>query len=374
MADDLMRQNSSNNIIFFRGTSGLWNVGWGKMKRSEHPDFSSVSFYLPDFFLKDSLPWWIPENFAQWRDFNQLEELLRSLQNTIEKTSSDLNFAEFPEEKNKWNWKEPKASEFEEIISHILSDISLGRLQKAVPIVISSAQQTPTFRERLTFLNRLQQLPLQWMVYGGWWENGWEGILGATPELLFSLQDFCLKTMALAGTAPVEGPSLLLSEKDLREHEIVVSDIAQQLQLLMENPLAGDLVIGKIKEINFGRIKHLCTTMELKSTPCLFLDVVRRLHPTPALGVYPRSAGNSWLQLGEKADHRLRFGAPFGVNFSAGSGECCVAIRNIQWQKNRTFLGRGCGIVEGSQFELEWNELKLKRNVVLEQLGFELLK
>ena len=45
-----------------------------------------------------------------------------------------------------------------------------------------------------------------------------------------------------------------------------------------------------------------------------------------------------------------------------------VAIRNIQWDVDKTLLGSGCGIVSESKIEREWNELTLKRKAVKELL------
>ena len=44
------------------------------------------------------------------------------------------------------------------------------------------------------------------MAYGFWTEAD-EGMIGATPELLFEQTRDGLETMALAGTRPVETPS-----------------------------------------------------------------------------------------------------------------------------------------------------------------------
>jgi len=46
-----------------------------------------------------------------------------------------------------------------------------------------------------------------------------------------------------------------------------------------------------------------------------------------------------------------------------------VAIRNIQWDKNKSYIGSGCGIVKKSELNKEWAELTLKRNSVKKYLG-----
>jgi isochorismate synthase EntC len=47
-----------------------------------------------------------------------------------------------------------------------------------------------------------------------------------------------------------------------------------------------------------------------------------------------------------------------------------VAIRNIQFNENGVVsLGSGCGIVNSSELQSEWQELLLKRQTVREMLG-----
>jgi menaquinone-specific isochorismate synthase len=88
-------------------------------------------------------------------------------------------------------------------------------------------------------------------------------------------------------------------------------------------------------------------------------QVTQLIHPTPALGAYPRVEGMKWLREFDREMPRERFGAPVGYT-RKGESTCYVAIRNVQWKDFQLKLGAGCGIVPASQFESEWNEILLK--------------
>ena len=63
-----------------------------------------------------------------------------------------------------------------------------------------------------------------------------------------------------------------------------------------------------------------------------------------------------------------QFGAPFGVVID-GEFTSVVAIRNISWKEDAVFLPSGCGVIEESSLQNEWNELELKRQFVKKIFG-----
>jgi menaquinone-specific isochorismate synthase len=103
------------------------------------------------------------------------------------------------------------------------------------------------------------------------------------------------------------------------------------------------------------------TPLSAKFTKDISFDaIVKALHPTPALGALPRIPGQQWLQEQDVNLPRYRYGAPVAIQEANKKTTCAVAIRNVQWDNNWMGLGAGCGVVLGSQFENEWNELQLK--------------
>lgn len=105
-------------------------------------------------------------------------------------------------------------------------------------------------------------------------------------------------------------------------------------------------------------MKHLMTPITLFGAVG-FQQLTEALHPTPALGAYPKGAGKSWLMHYQTILPRGRFGAPVGY-WLEDRGGAHVAIRNLQWSENRMRIGAGCGVVLESEEDKEWNELNLK--------------
>jgi len=88
------------------------------------------------------------------------------------------------------------------------------------------------------------------------------------------------------------------------------------------------------------------------------IDAVRALHPTPALGGFPREAARNWLREHEGIE-RGRYAAPFGWLTRTG-GEFYVAIRSALLRDDRAWLYAGAGIVRGSEPDREFEETELK--------------
>ncbi len=184
--------------------------------------------------------------------------------------------------------------------------------------------------------------------------------------------------MALAGTRRDRDRealgSLKSDPKEMREHGLVIDGISESLEGL------GLLLQFPTEELPLPGLSHLKTRLELRAEQDLSFDeLVRRLHPTPALGAYPREAGKAWLsRLDQKSPiRRRRFGAPFGARYGelhaselGGTGKCVVAIRGLQWRDNELCLPVGCGVIAESQLEREWQELQGKIRAVKGILGF----
>ena len=93
--------------------------------------------------------------------------------------------------------------------------------------------------------------------------------------------------------------------------------------------------------------------------------LIRKLHPTPALGPLPRTTETMSQLIGwrQRLDCPAQFGAPFGVLHN-GRFEAIVAIRGIWCDGTHIRIPAGCGIIEASRLVNEWRELRLKRESV----------
>jgi Tfp pilus assembly protein PilO len=92
------------------------------------------------------------------------------------------------------------------------------------------------------------------------------------------------------------------------------------------------------------------------------------LHPTAALGGWPREEAHLLLQSFDSKKSREYFGAPFCFE-SLEKIFCVVMIRGLQWKSNKVFIRAGCGVVEQSKFENEFKEVCLKTKAIEEKLS-----
>jgi isochorismate synthase EntC len=218
-------------------------------------------------------------------------------------------------------------------------------------------------------LGRVPSLPRNLYAYGFFRPASDTGtgspefLVGATPELLFEFDGSRrLSTMAVAGTRRAGRGAVRLdrSPKDRIEHQSVVDDLLGQLAGW------GQPVASPIEVRAFGELEHLAVDIQLEAAGSLdFEAIARRLHPTPALGVYPRGrAGSDWLAAIDPGGDRKRFGAPFGLRWPSGAGRCVVAIRNLQYRDGRLEIWAGCGVVSESRYGNEWQEVLDKMQAV----------
>lgn len=198
--------------------------------------------------------------------------------------------------------------------------------------------------------------------------------LGCTPEKLVALRSTFILTDGLAGTISrgktatedtILERRLLQSDKDLVEHGFVVEAIGSRLKEITHNINFPEQP-GIRKYTN---VQHLYTpitaSLNKNVTP---LQIIEKLHPTPAVGGHPREMTLQHIQNLEKID-RGWYAGPVGWLNSNGRGEFCVAIRSGLIQQNVIRFYAGCGIVSESDPESEWNETNLKLIPMLSALA-----
>jgi len=204
--------------------------------------------------------------------------------------------------------------------------------------------------------------------------RGTRCFLGATPERLVRVRGGEVSAMALAGTAPRGrddeedrrlGEMLLAGSKDRVEHAAVVD--------LLREDLAGVCTEVSADEgprlLKVANVQHLCTPLTAKiRPPVTLLDLVARLHPTPAVGGVPRNEALEWIHRYEGLD-RGWYAGPVGWVDQTGEGEFAVAIRSALLHGDEAVLFAGCGIVAESDPDQEYEESRLKLRPMLSALG-----
>ncbi len=255
---------------------------------------------------------------------------------------------------------------YQPALSQGIDLVNNGELHKLVLAVRQSILlQAPL--DPLSILTRLRQEQSGSCRFL-WQKSPQSAFFGASPERLLSLRGQQLHSDALAGTASKDddGQKLLQSEKDRREHELVVSSITNQLNKLgikPRRPRSPQLA-------KHGQLVHLHTPITAYVPELLPLHVADALHPTPAVAGLPRKTAMTWLRTLEPFE-RGGYAAPIGWIDSSGNAELRVAIRCGHTKGHLLELTAGAGLVKGSIAERELQEVGLKLAVLADQLDLQ---
>jgi isochorismate synthase len=191
-------------------------------------------------------------------------------------------------------------------------------------------------------------------------------LMGASPEQLVSLKGGEVRSEALAGTGGRNGlsPALVANAKERHEHELVVRAILESL-----SPYCGDLSCPEQPELlELRNVSHLRTPISGFLQPGFSLfDLIERLHPTPAVGGFPRE--KALARLAEFGEARIGwYSGGFGnIDFN-GDGEIAVVLRCAALSGRYAELSAGAGIVAASDPTLELAETEAKLSAMLSAL------
>jgi menaquinone-specific isochorismate synthase len=251
-------------------------------------------------------------------------------------------------------------------VEQVRSAIARGSFEKVVLAQCSTLRLHPA-PDPVAILDALRAQAPECTRFA--FRRGAATFLGATPERLVQKRQLQLGTEAVAGSIRSGGSesrsALRQSEKDRLEHDIVVREILRQI-----TPLATEIDYPREPEIRELRhVLHLATRIEAKlREPCHVLELVERLHPTPAVGGLPRGAAVSWI-----SDHEQHargwYSGPIGWFDREGDGEFQVALRSGVLAGGTAHLYAGAGIVRDSNATREYAEARLKLSALQAALG-----
>jgi len=253
------------------------------------------------------------------------------------------------------------ADEWRGIVASAVDEIRDGRLHK---VVLARAVDALASRAMDVFalLRHLREAHHNSFVFSYW--RGDSAFVGASPERLVRLDGREVRASSLAGTArrgktPVEDASLaselMASTKDQAEHAAVRNSLRRKLEEVCDDVHAAStpalLTLPHVHHL------HTAVTGKLRSDHSL-LDLVGRLHPTPAVGGTPRKEALEFIRENERLD-RGWYAAPIGW-VGRNSGEFAVGLRSGVITGSEATLFAGCGIVADSNPDLELAESVLK--------------
>ncbi|MFM8927709.1 MAG: isochorismate synthase MenF [Rhodoluna sp.] len=254
---------------------------------------------------------------------------------------------------------------FSENVAVALELIGTGKLSK----IVLARDLVATFSN----FNPNQALQKLSTKYSSCYTYLVDGMFGASPELLVSVDAGLVSARVLAGTAgrgtDVEvdvaiGQALAHSHKNLIEHKFAIDSLTAAMQ-------------ADCKDIEFSQepfslalpnLWHLASDVsaELKENTTS-LKLLSALHPSAAVAGTPREFALEKILEIENTD-RGRYAGPIGWVGANGDGVWAIALRGAQITENQIRAFAGCGIVSESDAESELAETNLKFKAILENL------
>jgi len=198
-----------------------------------------------------------------------------------------------------------------------------------------------------------------------------EGFVGASPELLVARHDDVVRAYPMAGTVARSGDpttdarraaELLSSAKDRQEHQITI-DMVHETLLPWCSYLDYE---AEPSVVPMANVAHLATRVEgrLSQPAPSVLELVAALHPTPAVGGWPRDTALALIAELEQLD-RGRYAGPVGWVDGRGNGAWAVGIRSAELDGPTARLMAGVGVVADSDPDAELAETRAKLQALL---------
>ncbi len=190
---------------------------------------------------------------------------------------------------------------------------------------------------------------------------------GASPELLIRRSGAYALAQPMAGSVARGAndaederlaQNLVASHKDADEHRVVAQFVVDALA-----PFALQVSARGPEVARFTNIQHLASTVEahLREPSADALTLAAALHPTPAVGGWPRGRADVMIDELEVMERGWYAGAVGWID-GLGDGELAVALRcGLLWEDGaRLYAGGGVLPDSDPARELEETELKFK--------------
>ncbi|WET51185.1 chorismate-binding protein [Chryseobacterium indologenes] len=259
---------------------------------------------------------------------------------------------------DKTGFKEEAKEEYCNTLQKVIEVIRENDLPK---LVYSRRKIYTDFKRidyKTSFENLCQSYPNAFRYLFNDGKNAW---MGAFSEVLgkFNKTTHEFETMALAGTLPI---SEEWTEKEIEEQKPVTTYI----QNILKN-YSDSIQQSETYDHVSGNIKHLRTDFKTTIQPSDLDNLIKDLHPTPAVCGIPKDFCNDKIRKYEK----------FPREFYAGyirveieeSILYFVNLRCARLYKDSVHVFAGGGITAQSNPEKEWMETELKSEAILKNLA-----
>ncbi|MEA3287304.1 MAG: isochorismate synthase [Candidatus Marinimicrobia bacterium] len=334
----------------------------------EWSSFGAYRFIIPQFEIhrSPSGTFLVCNYHYQVNHDNSLDELIEKL----DELQFEVTLSEWGERAILHRQDVPDKNTWTNSITTALADMDQGKYEK----VVLARKATLTFSDPVdptAYLLRLRRMSEE--TFNFYFQTDQDhAFLGATPERLFKRQGRLIRTEAIAGTRPRGKTTrddqrytkaLLNSDKELREHAIVVDAIGSVLEQRCE-----ELTVDEDVQITrLSHVQHLCKHFSGKlDIDTNDADLINDLHPTPAMGGFPTAIALEAIESLEPFK-RGWYAAPIGF-VGYDHTEFVVGIRSALIEQERVSLYSGAGIVPGSDPDEEWQEIEDKISKFLKAL------
>ncbi|WP_299779343.1 chorismate-binding protein [uncultured Formosa sp.] len=206
--------------------------------------------------------------------------------------------------------------------------------------------------------------------------------LGATPETLLTIEGQRMSTMALAGTQLYKGSTdVSWGTKEQEEQQFVTDYIVSNLEAEVEHVSASER-----RTVRAGGLLHLQTQISarLRKGHSGLLEIVRALHPTPAVCGLPKVEAKAFILEHEGYNREFYSGFMGELHFKKRQTRntnrrnvennvyatvksvtnLYVNLRCMQVLANKVALYVGGGITKDSNPEAEWEETVSKTSTM----------
>lgn len=373
-------QNCFQHLISNRSLQSTWaaprffcNFTFFEQDIKEQSPFAPATVFLPRWQVVR----WVDRSAVLFHQVIDADSDLPALTEAIWQEFQAFNLAQsgvfqlpvsFP---SRLQWQVVDTHDFRATVMAALDSIQRQHLNKLVLAHAIDVLSPLPFQWGHS-LHNLRQLHPDCYVFST--SNGQgQSFIGASPERLLSIQNRHLITDALAGSAArgrtiaedhTLAKTLLNSDKERREHQVVVDFITQRLGQFGLRLHLADLPTL----LQLSNIQHLHTPIStLLPREISPLEILAELHPTPAVAGMPRDTACEQIQQYEGFGRSL-YAAPLGWVDGWGNAEFVVGIRSALLEKQRARLYAGAGIVAGSDPDRELAEVRLKLQTLLRAL------
>jgi menaquinone-specific isochorismate synthase len=347
-------QNSQAGVRFYGGM----RFTTSSKEIFEWKELGSWFFFIPKFeIISSGGTTRLIYNYSLDKPFNEHPQLVNF------KSAEASMLSKSSVQKISYRRREiPSKIQWQEMFKKVLKEFRAGKLKKIV-LARKSCFEVDSPLDPLSLFSKLCRGNPQSFAFFLQPEQGL-ALVGISPERLYHRQQRMIRSEAIAGTRPRgKNPredehlaaELLHDPKELNEHGWVKKDITRKLKLLC----LGKTDIGPEEILKLTHVQHICTRFQGHLRPGITdAEIIRKLHPTPAVAGYPK----------ELALRRIGELEPFDRGWYAGpigwlekdSAEFAVALRCAVVKSSSLLIYAGAGIVPGSDVKKEWKEIDSK--------------